>query len=167
MPELEAVPTEKQMSESEESEQIPEPLKEQVVALDDTEDTQTVSTAVTAKESFQKNRFALFEKLLSFLDTSETLNPVLSGYFFKLFSVLLASKQHEVFGYIYQNLHVLDNFLNHLYSKSVSDVLKSLLTCSDVSAQDSLEIASIRQSFVFKILQRMAPQMDIEDHINA
>jgi hypothetical protein len=31
------------------------------------------------------NKFELFEKLLSFIDTDEELNPVLSGYFCKLF----------------------------------------------------------------------------------
>jgi hypothetical protein len=31
------------------------------------------------------NKFELFENLLSFIDTDEELNPVLSGYFCKLF----------------------------------------------------------------------------------
>jgi hypothetical protein len=33
----------------------------------------------------QANQYELFEKFLSFVDTTDELNPVLSGYFCKLF----------------------------------------------------------------------------------
>ena len=51
------------------------------------EEDQTVSTAPTKEDlkSRKQNKFYLFEKLLSFLDTEEELNPVLAGYFCKLF----------------------------------------------------------------------------------
>lgn len=48
----------------------------------------------TAKST---NKFELFERLLGFLDTDEELNPVLCGYFCKVFSVLVSNKPKEVY----------------------------------------------------------------------
>lgn len=89
-----------------------EKAEQPIISLDEDE-TQTVSTAVTLSQSAPKG--SLFEQLLSFLDTKETLNPVLAGYFSKLFSMLLQNKQREVLSYVYDHLTVLDNFLTHLY----------------------------------------------------
>jgi hypothetical protein len=46
-----------------------------------------MSTAPTMQEAEKKahNKFELFEKFLSFIDTDEEINPVLAGYFCKLF----------------------------------------------------------------------------------
>lgn len=46
-----------------------------------------MSTAPTWQEPslVPSNPFELFEKFLSFVDTDEDLNPVLCGYFCKLF----------------------------------------------------------------------------------
>jgi hypothetical protein len=49
-----------------------------------------MTTAVTKQDLEERepeppNEFELFEKLLSFLDTDKELNPVLTGYFCKLF----------------------------------------------------------------------------------
>lgn len=38
------------------------------------------------------NKYELFEKFLTFVDTDEELNAVLSGYFNKLFQVLVGNK---------------------------------------------------------------------------
>jgi len=47
----------------------------------------SLSTAATQADNKSKrtNKYELFEKLVSFIDTDEELNPVLSGYFCKLF----------------------------------------------------------------------------------
>ncbi|MFS8160056.1 MAG: hypothetical protein ACMG6E_07565 [Candidatus Roizmanbacteria bacterium] len=68
-------------------------------------DGQTCSTAPTNQDVKSKkfNKYELFEKLISFLDTTEELNPVLCGYFCKLFQVLVGNKTKEVFTYIYNN----------------------------------------------------------------
>ena len=137
----------------------------------DDEDTQTLSTAVTAKEAQAKkqNKFELFEKFLSFLDTNEDLNPTLSGYFCKLFQVLVGNKPKEVFQYVYNHPDVLDNLVNHLYSKSICEILVRILNFTDNVFEESFEgnIESIRQSFIYKILQRLDPQYGLEDHLNA
>jgi SIT4 phosphatase-associated protein len=133
-------------------------------------DEQTVSTEVTQKDSKQKkpNKFELFEKLLSFLDTEDELNPVLCGYFCKLFQVLVGNKAKEVFNYIYNHPECLDLLVRHVYNKSISDVLIRLLNVQDTVLDEGLEnVDTIRQSFVFKVIEKLAPKHSLEDHLNA
>ncbi len=76
----------------------------------------TMSTAPTNKEAVQRNRnpTELFEKFIAFVDTDEELNPVLCGYFCKLFQVLVGNKPREVFTYVYSHPEVLDNMVKHV-----------------------------------------------------
>lgn len=76
-----------------------------------------MSTAPTNQDIKAKkaNKFELFEKLLSFVDTDEEVNPVLAGYFCKLFQVLVGNKPREVFSYVYNHPEVLDNLVKHIY----------------------------------------------------
>ena len=59
--------------------------------------------------------------------------------------------------------------VRHLYQKSISEVLIRILNVSETIFEDHLmgAINSIRQSFVHKIVKRMGPDYDVEDHINA
>lgn len=130
-----------------------------------------MSTAPTMKEELQRknNKFELFEKLLSFIDTDEEINPVLSGYFCKLFQVLVGNKPREVLNYIYNHPEVLENLVKHIYQKSISEVLIRVLNVSENILDDDNEVPleEIRQSFIFKVVGRLAPGFGIEDHINA
>jgi len=130
-----------------------------------------MSTAPTMKEELQRknNKFELFEKLLSFIDTDEEINPVLSGYFCKLFQVLVGNKPREVLNYIYHHPEVLENLVKHIYQKSISEVLIRVLNVSENILDDGNEVPleEIRQSFIFKVVGRLAPSFGIEDHINA
>ena len=104
------------------------------------------------------------------MESDEELNPVLSGYFSKLFQVLVGNKPREVFTYVYQHPVVLHNFIKHIYDKSISEILVRLLNASDNMLEDSelaQELDGIRQSFVFKILQKLAPEQSYETHLNA
>jgi hypothetical protein len=78
-------------------------------------DNSTEPSTIVPEKKKVSNRFELFEKLLTFLDTTDELNPVLSGYFSKLFQVLVGNKTKEVFTYIYNHPHVLDMFVRHIY----------------------------------------------------
>ncbi len=64
--------------------------------------------------------------------------------------------------------------VRHICQKSVSEVLIRLLNVSENLFDDSNELSvrdmdSVRQSFIFKILQRLAPSHggNYEDHLNA
>jgi serine/threonine-protein phosphatase 6 regulatory subunit 3 len=111
--------------------------------------------------------------LLTFLDTDDELNPVLAGYFCKLFQVLVGNKPKEVFTYVYQHPEVIEKMIKHIYQKSVSEVLIRLLNVSENVLDSDCEISaadmdSVRQSFVFRILQRLSPEHNgsFEDHLN-
>lgn len=94
------------------------------------------------------------------MDSDEQLNPVLTGYFCKLFQVLVGNKPKEVFGYIYSHLHVLDNFVKHLNDKSISEILIRLLNVSENVLDDgglSSEFDGIRQSYIYKIVEKLSP----------
>mmetsp|Transcript_34172 Transcript_34172/g.25241 ORF Transcript_34172/g.25241 Transcript_34172/m.25241 type:complete len:109 (+) Transcript_34172:878-1204(+) len=79
----------------------PEEINQEQIGLLDRHYEQDVQTDSTAGTSIDlSNKYALFEKLLSFLDTQEELNPVLCGYFSKLLHVLVGNKPKEVFEYI-------------------------------------------------------------------
>jgi len=135
------------------------------------EDYMTESTAPTMKDLYEKrqNKYYLFEKLLSFIDTESELNEVLCGYFCKLFSVLVSNKPKDVFSYIYNHPEVLDHFVKHIYNKSISDVLVRLLNVSDNVFEDGFygNVDSIRQSFVYKIVERLSNNFTFEDNLNA
>lgn len=124
----------------------------------------------------KNNKYELFERLLSFLETpegsTEELNPVLSGYFSKVFAQLVSTKAKEVYSYVYTHTRVLDNLVKHSYQKSISEVLIRLLNTSEsvffdqegLSAED---INSIRASYIFKITQKLGESYGLEDHLNA
>ena len=56
-----------------------------VITIDD--DMEGISTAPSTQINFKimNNKYELFERLLAFLDSKEELNPVLCGYFCKVF----------------------------------------------------------------------------------
>jgi serine/threonine-protein phosphatase 6 regulatory subunit 3 len=82
------------------------------------------------------NKYHLFERLLNFLDCKGDLNPVLAGYFAKLMLILISNKSAEVYRYVFTNPHLLDKFVQHLGSKSVSEVLQKLLNVSESLSGD-------------------------------
>ena len=120
------------------------------------------------------NKFELFERYLSFLDTEEELNPVLCGYFSKLFTVLVGAKTKQVFSYIYTHPRVLDHLVRHSYQKSIAEVLIRLLNTQENLFFDDCgvsytEVNSIRSCYVFKIIEKFSPAAPggMEDHMNA
>lgn len=113
----------------------------------------------------KKNKYYLFEKLLSFLDSEEMpLNSVLSGYFCKVFQVLISCKPNDVLLYCYtvNPDRVFGGLVRHSYQKSLTEVLSKLLLTSvseestlDSDKISSQELDSIKQSYVYKLLQNL------------
>lgn len=87
--------------------------------------------------------------------------------------MLVGNKPKEVFGYVYSHPEVMERMVRHINQKSISEVLIRLLNVSETVLDGDAEISaadmdSLRQSFVFRILQRLAPsqQGGFEDHLN-
>lgn len=59
------------------------------------------------------------------------LNPVLTGYFEKVFAVLVQSNPKAVFGFVYAYESTIENLLRHLDDQCCCDVLVRCLVFSE------------------------------------
>jgi len=59
------------------------------------------------------------------------INPVLSGYFQKIVLALLGYKQKKVMNYIYTKESLMDKLIEHVYDKSICDVIIKVLNISN------------------------------------
>ncbi|MFS8160055.1 MAG: hypothetical protein ACMG6E_07560 [Candidatus Roizmanbacteria bacterium] len=59
--------------------------------------------------------------------------------------------------------------VRHIYSKSISEVLIRVLNVSDNVFEDGFDanVDSIRQSFIYKVVEKLDPVFTFEDHLNA
>jgi len=72
------------------------------------------------------DQYKYFEKLLNFVNvdpSKEELNYTLAGYFMKVVNTIILAKPKEALLYIYNNPRHTDNLINHLYSKSITNLL--------------------------------------------
>jgi hypothetical protein len=69
------------------------------------------------EEEDKGGRYMLLERLFRFVRTEQTpLNPVLSGYFAKLVTLLINRKQRMLIPYVFQpGSDVIDSLLFHVY----------------------------------------------------
>lgn len=63
----------------------------------------------------------------------------------------------------------MDNFVKHIYSKSICEILIRILNVTENVFEEGFEgnIETIRQSFIYKIAQKLDPEYGLEDHLNA
>lgn len=81
-------------------------------------------------EAEQGGRYQLLDRLFRFIRTKEKpLNPVLSGYFSKLVTLLINRKQKNLIPYVFSPASdVINCLLYHVYQKSISELLNKLLS---------------------------------------
>lgn len=66
----------------------------------------------------------------------KNLNAVLSGYFSKLMTLLLTRKQKSLLPYIFaEGSDIVDCILNHVYQKSISELVSKLLNIQEDSVK--------------------------------
>lgn len=93
------------------------------------------------------NKYLLLERLFKFIEQAgdEDLNPVLSGYFCKLVSLLISRKQKQLFPFIFaKESTVIEDLLKHVYQKSISEILNKLLTLVDTDHEPEI-VAMIQE----------------------
>ncbi len=119
------------LEEQEEQEETKEEVKQEPEAEDQEEE-----------EKEEENKYMLLERLLKFIRSKDKpLNAVLSGYFSKVFTLLINRKQKSLLPYIFNaDSDVLDSLLFHVYQKSISDILNKLLTLGDANRQIDEEL---------------------------
>ena len=97
------------------------------------------STALTCEngKGFNQNKNFLFERLITFLEQEGPINPVLAGYFRTLVVNIIDKQEKEMIYYLNNNgTYFLDLVVKHLYNKSISDIIMSLLNWKDSSIED-------------------------------
>mmetsp|Transcript_32815 Transcript_32815/g.50105 ORF Transcript_32815/g.50105 Transcript_32815/m.50105 type:complete len:446 (-) Transcript_32815:607-1944(-) len=131
------------------------------------------SPAQPEEEAFEldyENKHVLLDRLFAFVHQEGELNPVLSGYFCKLVSLLISRKQKQLIPYIYgQNSMIIDSLLNHVYQKSVSEVLNKLLVQLDTDYDEEVlaQIKAKQAMAVNKLVEKLGPDSTEEDNLNA
>jgi hypothetical protein len=95
---------------------------------------------------FQRIQEALLEKehldlLYSFLfsnstDNQSILNPILASYFSRILTTLIIRKSNELINYLKSRETFKNDFFNHLYSTSITDILYRLIAdCGEQRAE--------------------------------
>ena len=84
-------------------------------------------------------KFALLDRLFRFIRAQEKpLNPVLSGYFSKLVTLLINRKQKQIVPYVFEDHpDIIDCLVNHVYQKSISELLNKFLNIMVHDFEDS------------------------------
>lgn len=125
-----------------------------------------------AEDQHDDSPFQLLDRLFSFLNTEEKpLNPVLSGYFSKLVTLLLTRRQKQLVPYIFNTENdskLVDLLLFHVYQKSLSEFLNKLLALSTGDfEEEQAEIISKKQKEIYEKLIEKLGSDEVEDQLNA
>jgi serine/threonine-protein phosphatase 6 regulatory subunit 3 len=125
---------------------------------------------------FQRLQETLLEKehldlLYSFLltkDNPSTLNPILASYFARIYITLLIRKPIEFINYLKSRETFKEDFLRHLHSTSITDILYRLIADSGEQRSDTIKwyedmnlIDDIMQQFLTTELKSV--QINIEN----
>ena len=164
-------------SEPEEEEATEKPAVEKTA----TDEMATTATTLQTEEDKEEepeedeeegNKYVLLERLFKFIQTvdGEDLNPVLSGYFCKLVSLLISRKQKQLFPFIFaKESTVIEDLLKHVYQKSISEILNKLLTLIDTDHEPEIVamIQEKQQMAVTQLIDSLGPEKSEEHNLNA
>lgn len=121
----------------------------------------------TQEDEDSDNKYLLLDRLFKFLRDEDELNPVLSGYFSKLVSLLISRKQKFLIPYIFApESDIIDLMVKHVGQKSISEILNKLMTQIDQDFMQE-EIQQKQQSVVEKLINHLGQDMDEENNLNA
>lgn len=100
-------------------------------------------------------KYELLDLLFAFIlkydaKSSEQINAVLSGYLQKVVLVLLNYKQKEVMNYIYSKEGLMDKLLEHVYDKSICDIIVKVLNISNQTTQTNNNSINNDSGEIFK-----------------
>lgn len=119
----------------------------------------------------EANNFLLLERLFKFIRTKETpLNPVLSGYFAKLVTLLINRKQKNLVPFVFApNSDIIDNLLYHVYQRSIAELLNKLLNVQDHDFESPIqeEIKAKQHQVLEALIEKIGPDGSEDDHLNA
>lgn len=131
----------------------------------------TLATEAAEEDDDADNKYVLLDRLFKFIAApeGEELNPVLSGYFCKLVSLLISRKQKQLVPYIFRpESPIIDHLVNHVGQKSVSEILNKLLTQidSDFEPEILAQIQQKQQLVVTRLITQLGPGLSEENNLN-
>jgi hypothetical protein len=131
----------------------------------------TLASEAAEEDEDADNKYVLLDRLFKFIAASEDeeLNPVLSGYFCKLVSLLISRKQKQLVPYIFRpESSIIDHLVNHVGQKSVSEILNKLLTQidSDFEPEILAQIQQKQQLVVTRLITQLGPGLSEENNLN-
>lgn len=133
----------------------------------------TTTTLATEAEEDEDadNKYVLLDRLFRFIAeaSDEDLNPVLSGYFCKLVSLLISRKQKQLVPYIFRpESQIIDHLVNHVGQKSISEILNKLLTQIDSDFEPEIlsQIQQKQQYVVSRLISQLGPSVSEENNLN-
>ena len=157
-------------SEPEEEETDPKPAEDGELSTRETTIATVPTEGVEEEDTEPANKFFLLDRLFKFIRTEEDeLNPVLSGYFCKLVSLLISRKQKQLVPYIFdKESDVMDCLLRHVEQKSISEILNKLLTQIDTDYEPELmtQIQEQQQKAISVLISKLGPELHEESNLN-
>ena len=116
----------------------------------------------------------LLERLIKFIRLKEKpLNAVLSGYFAKLFTLLINRKQKSLLPYILApESDIVESLLYHVYQKSLSELITKILNIQDDATRFGDENLGknlkAKQALILDtLIDKLGPDCNEEDNLNA
>ena len=137
--------------------------------------TEATDTQAEEVEEEPENKYVLLDRLFKFIRTEgdEQLNPVLSGYFCKLVSILISRKCRQLVPYVFApGSDIIECLLKHVYQRSISEILNKLLTQIDMNdaeyeAEIRAQIAEKQKMAVSKLIETLGPDYTEEHNLNS
>ena len=77
------------------------------------------------------NKIEIIDRLYSFIDTTETLNPLLASFFAKLIGCLIKRNSEYILNYVEQKENFVHLFVQHINTSAIIDVILRLITAFD------------------------------------
>ena len=84
----------------------------------------------TINEALVRNN-EIIDKLYSFIDTDQTLNPLLASYFAKIIGCLIKRNSEYILNYVDQKDNFIELFMRHINTSAIIDVILRFLTTID------------------------------------
>lgn len=110
----------------------------------------------------EKTPNMLLNKLLSFLASPAPLNPVLVGYFSKVFNALLEKHKNKLLEYLFRYKEHVDHMTRHVYNPSLSDNLANLLINEEGYTSVEDKFLAEKEEIANRLILQMGPGNTME-----
>lgn len=157
----------------EEDTKMEEPSLKEEKAVEEAPQEETKTQAINEPEAEDQpeqplqSKYMLLERLFSFLSTEQKpINDVLAGYFSKLLTLLINRKQKSLIPFLFNPENdALDRLLEHVYQKSISELLIKVLNLQEPLLGEAL--VEKQHQIVETLIEKLGPQYTEEDNLNA